>query len=106
MWYINIFLSKHYVRNLFFWEKGSVHSLANAAYGFPPRSSPRRSQPCSGLIVTSALIVMSQRQYQRVSAENRQPLDAFRDGVDYLVCAVQLGIRRGTAYSVIRRYQT
>ena len=50
---------------------------------------------------------MPRRQYQRVSTEDRQRLvDAFRDGVDYLACAAQLGIRRGTAYSVIRRYQT
>ena len=50
---------------------------------------------------------MPNRQYQRVSAEDRQRLvDAFRDGVDYLACAAQLGIRRGTAYSIIRRYQT
>ena len=49
---------------------------------------------------------MPRARYRRVSEEDRQRIvDAFRDGADYVACAAQLGVRRGTAYSIIRRSQ-
>ena len=46
--------------------------------------------------------VMPRARYQRVSIEDRQRIvDAFRDGVDYVAGAAQLGVRRGAAYSIV-----
>ena len=49
---------------------------------------------------------MPRRPYRRVSAEDRQRIVSdFRDGLDYVACAERLGVRRSTAYSIVRRYQ-
>ena len=49
---------------------------------------------------------MPRQRYQRVCSEDRQRIvDAFRDGTDYVACAAHLGVRRGTAYSIVRRFQ-
>ena len=40
--------------------------------------------------------------YHRVSSEDRQRIvDAFRDGVDYVTCAAQLGLWDGMGWGVI-----
>ena len=49
---------------------------------------------------------MPRQPYRRVSAEDRQRIVSdFRSGLDYVACAERLGVRRSTAYSIVRRYQ-
>ena len=49
---------------------------------------------------------MPRRPYCRVSAEDRQRIvDSYLEGHDYVSCAERLGIRRSTAYSIVRSYQ-
>ena len=51
---------------------------------------------------------MPRRPYHCMSAEDRQRIvGSFRDGLDYVAraCAERLGVRRSTAYSIVRRYQ-
>ena len=44
--------------------------------------------------------------YRRASdADRARIVEAFQEGHDYVVCAARLGVRRGTAYSIIRRFQ-
>ena len=45
-------------------------------------------------------------RYHRVSdADRGRIVEAYQEGLDYVVCAAQLGVRRSTAYSIIRRFQ-
>ena len=88
----------------------SYKSLDSPLYIGAREMTSRGSDGCGSLfsfIVLQCSAGMPRERYRRVSDDDRQRIvAAFREGQDYVACAAQLGVRRGTAYSIVRRFQT